>query len=259
MLRPLYPLGPQPKLEVIGGWYMGAPAAGRAAFSPLSLSPRLLPDPSDLSTLFQERTGASATTPSEVDGVVGTMLDKSGNGNHMVAPSDGARPILRNSGSLYWLEFPGTDDFLRVAFALDQPYERVMAFRQITWTSGDRLWDGATGNSGGIFQDTSSANLAAFAGSQVNLSNEALDTDQVLTERWNGASSRFAIDNNSYVEGDIGAADPEGLIIGAFGDQGSSFCNIRFYGGAVFAGADLTDANIADLRTYFAAKQGRVL
>lgn len=72
-------------------------------------------DPSDLTTVFQERTGASATTPSVADGVVGTILDKSGNGNHWVAPSDAARPLLKTSGGLYWLEFDGSDDGLGVS------------------------------------------------------------------------------------------------------------------------------------------------
>ena len=51
-------------------------------------------DPRDPSTLFQERTGASASTPAQVGDPVGTILDKSGNGNHATAPSDGARPTL---------------------------------------------------------------------------------------------------------------------------------------------------------------------
>lgn len=70
-------------------------------------------DISDLSSLFVERTGASASTPASVDGVVGTVLDLSGQGNHVTAPSDAARPILRESNGLYWLEGDGVDDRLR--------------------------------------------------------------------------------------------------------------------------------------------------
>jgi hypothetical protein len=50
-------------------------------------------DPSDLSTLYTEWEG-TLTTQSTVGGVVGTMLDKSGNDNHAQAPSDAARPLL---------------------------------------------------------------------------------------------------------------------------------------------------------------------
>jgi hypothetical protein len=50
-------------------------------------------DPSDLSTLYAQRTG-TLTTQSTVGSVVGTMLDKSGRNNHAAAPSDAARPLL---------------------------------------------------------------------------------------------------------------------------------------------------------------------
>ena len=46
--------------------------------------------------LYQERTGASATTPAAVDGdPVGSWLDQSDNGFHFTAPSDSARPTLK--------------------------------------------------------------------------------------------------------------------------------------------------------------------
>lgn len=73
-------------------------------------------DPSDLTTLFQERTGASATTASGVGDPVGTVLDKSGNSNHGIAPSDDARPVLqKDSAGHYYLAFDGTDDQLDMA------------------------------------------------------------------------------------------------------------------------------------------------
>lgn len=68
-------------------------------------------DPSDLSTMWKERTGASATTPAVVDDVVGTILSKDGSGTlYFTAPSDSARGILRNSGGLWWIELDGVDD-----------------------------------------------------------------------------------------------------------------------------------------------------
>lgn len=70
-------------------------------------------DPSDSSTLFQERTGASASTPAGVGDPVGTMLDKSGNGNHVTAVNDSARPTLSETGDgLRYLYFDGIDDTL---------------------------------------------------------------------------------------------------------------------------------------------------
>jgi hypothetical protein len=71
---------------------------GETAFDILSLfaggEQGALYDPSVLTSLFQERTGAAATTPSTVGEVVGTVLDLSGRGNHATAPSDAARLLL---------------------------------------------------------------------------------------------------------------------------------------------------------------------
>jgi len=90
-------------------------ALGSRAFHPRQLPGLIaLYDISDLSSLFVERTGASATTPAQVGGVVGTVRDLSGNGHHLTAPSDAARPILRTGSGFYWLESDGVDDYLRV-------------------------------------------------------------------------------------------------------------------------------------------------
>lgn len=65
-------------------------------------------DPSDLSSMYEGRTG---TTPVSIGGLVGQILDKSGNGNHAVAASNSSRATLRQaaSGHLY-LDFDGLDD-----------------------------------------------------------------------------------------------------------------------------------------------------
>ena len=62
-------------------------------------------DPSDLSTLFQEITGASATTPSLVGDPVGTVVNKGTLGGYFVAPFTSWRPTLRQSGGAYYLEY----------------------------------------------------------------------------------------------------------------------------------------------------------
>src|SRR3712207_4298621 len=84
-----------------------------AAFSPLSLfaggTQGAWYDPSDLSSMFQNSNG---TTAAAVDSPVGKINDKSGNGNHATQSTSAARPILRQSGSLYYLEFDGVDDWL---------------------------------------------------------------------------------------------------------------------------------------------------
>ena len=52
----------------------------------------------------QDRTGAAATIPAAVDQPVGSILNLGTLGGWWTAPSDTARPILRNAGSVWWLE-----------------------------------------------------------------------------------------------------------------------------------------------------------
>ena len=66
-------------------------------------------DPSDLATVWQD---AARTTPGAIDSPVGAIDDKTGNGNHMTQATAGSRPILRQNGSLFYLERDGTDDEL---------------------------------------------------------------------------------------------------------------------------------------------------
>lgn len=67
-------------------------------------------DPSDLLSMFQDDLGVTPVTAANQ--AVGMIRDKSGNGNHAVQATASSRPILRNSGALWWLSFDGVDDFL---------------------------------------------------------------------------------------------------------------------------------------------------
>lgn len=72
-------------------------------------------DPSDFSTMFQNVAG---TTPVTAAGQpVGKILDKSGNGFHMVAPADTTvRPtLMQDSAGKYYLDADGVDDKLSCA------------------------------------------------------------------------------------------------------------------------------------------------
>jgi hypothetical protein len=92
-------------------------SAGGAPFSPADLSPNIWIDPSDLSTVYQERTGTPPSTASAVGDVVGSILNKGSIGGYMRAPSDAARMILRQNGSgKYYLEADGSDDRYTVSW-----------------------------------------------------------------------------------------------------------------------------------------------
>lgn len=90
------------------------PLMGRAAaFSPLSLAPALWLK-SDAG-LFQERTGAAATTPASADGdPIGTRLDQSSSALHQTAVSNARRPTYKpaTANGLPVARFDGIDDYL---------------------------------------------------------------------------------------------------------------------------------------------------
>jgi len=77
--------------------------------------PKVWVDPSDLAMMFQERTGGSATTPVAVGQPIGSIKNKGSGGGWFIAVEDSRRPILRQTGALYWFETDGTDDFLELS------------------------------------------------------------------------------------------------------------------------------------------------
>lgn len=95
--------------------YMGG---GGIPFSAvLALSPELAFRPAEAGSCFQERTGASATTPSGVGDPVGTIRNWGTLGGYLTAPSDAARPRLQVESGKSYLSFDGIDDVLLNASA----------------------------------------------------------------------------------------------------------------------------------------------
>lgn len=73
-------------------------------------------DISDVSSLRQNTNGTTAVT---ADGdPVGYVTDLSGNGYHLIAVSDSARPVYRTDGVLHWLEVDGSADAMQSAASL---------------------------------------------------------------------------------------------------------------------------------------------
>ena len=106
-------------------------------------------DPSDLTTMFQDRAGTTLVT---ADGqTVGKILDKSGRGNHATAPNDSARPLYKTSGGLHWLQFDGVDDSLSTAAINLTSTDKLSVFSGVQKTSGAGFQTAlAVGGVGGV-------------------------------------------------------------------------------------------------------------
>lgn len=202
-------------------------------------------DPSDLTTMYQDSAGTIAAA---VNSPVGKIRDISGKGRHATQATAGARPILKSDGSgHYWLEFDGVDDAL--AFTLGAStalFDRVGGWRRLTAGGNVHVVSGgpALGFTGGYYM---------YAGATLGLGGSS-GVDTVVTERSNGASSRGALDNGSYTSGTNGAGG--GSSTYTLG--GTTPSDIRMYR-MVMRVAQFTDAEIALLRTWVGASQGRVL
>lgn len=176
--------------------------------------------------------------------------DASGNGRHLLQGTDGNRPAY--SGGI--ITFDGVDNYLRAnAFTLVQPEWVVLVFKQISWTSGDRIIDGNATNSGVVYQTGTTPTVNTFAGTTTpTISTFAIDSLSVLTASFNGASS-FLRDNLGTANvANAGANNMGGLVLGAAPD-GSSASNIAVYELAVLPIAP-TDEQQTSVISYLMSK-----
>jgi hypothetical protein len=209
-------------------------------------------DPSDMATLFQDSAGTTPITAA--DQPVGRINDQSGNGNDLTQASSSSRPILRNSGALWWLEFDGANDYLVASFTHNQPITRINAIQQVTWSTSDCPFDGVTGRTT-LSQYPNSPQLILFAGALGPSISPSLVTNIVTTEIFNGGSSKLAYNNGSYGTGNAGTQNPGGLTVAAINTGADYFADMLWFGGLTI-GRVLTDPEIAQARTYFGAKAG---
>lgn len=216
-------------------------------------------DPSDLSTMRQERTGASAITPVAVGEPVGTIRDKSANGYYFVAPSDAARPILRQAGALYYLEFrKANSSRLQLTAAamtsIAQPNFIGMTADMIENGAG-RFFDGGSGTVRHILAATGTTELYLHAGSWAGpFTTRTPGTPQAVTTLWDGANSYIRLDAGAEQAGSVGSYPLQGFYIG--GEyNGSNPSDMNLFSLVVNDG-DLTSGERDNLDAYLASKGG---
>ena len=228
-----------------------ARSSGSTPFTPASLSPTAWYDPSDLATVWQD---SARTTPASVNGVVGALDDKSGNGFHLLQATTAAKPILRQSGALYHLETDGVDDYMEATgVTLTQPNAIWIATNPLA-TSGHH-YDGVAA------RQALNGNLNFFAGAGNTATGNSLTIGAaaILGMQVDGAASYARKDsvNTAAISPTVGTSGLTNFRFAAFA-PGSNHYNGRF-AGIVLVDRLLTSPEMASLDTYLAAKQGRVL
>src|SRR5262245_42274278 len=260
ILNPLFEFKRKPpKREILRGG--GVLIASVANFNPASLfgagEQGVVYDLTDSTTVFQERTGAAATTPSGANGPIGTVKDLSPNNNYCIAPSDPARSTWRSAG---YAQADGTDDTMVSTFTFAQPFTRVCCWRLILRAGGfNCVMDGSlTGRGEAYIDGVGPFNFKMFNSSEFVVSNAILENvDYVTTERFSGGSSSGKINNGSYVLGSLGSAPAGGIRY--FAENGSGgFTQLRLYR-TVAINRILTDPEIASCVTWCGAAAGLIL
>jgi hypothetical protein len=238
-----------------------------AAFDPTTLfdsDTGYIFDLSDATTPFQEID--STTTPSGNGDPIGTLLDLSGNDNHIAAPDDGAisgtdtRPDYVNDGSVGYADFLShgpafSAEYMTAAFTLDQPLTLIVAVQIYTIGSNRSFVDGGSASSVLLRQSVIGPQIQLVAGSFLGSGQTfSYDENIIVTAIANGATSKIAVNTNDYTEGDAGANDAGGVTFGALAN-GSANIPMRLYR-AIGIGRVLTDDEITSARAWCAAPAG---
>jgi lysophospholipase L1-like esterase len=207
-------------------------------------------DPSDMTTLYQDRAGTTLVTA--VGQNVGKMLDKSGNGWHRVAATDGQRGILRQDGNgKYYIEhtvaantaLAGAISGWGASMAFGAVFQSASAANNhVLWTktpSSDFIGARQSGNTSA--PDSIASDVATMLnGVKLSPNTRA----QLFTDTG----------TNLLLEEDL-LCDVSGWADISIGGYGSGFAfGGSFYGALVYQPA--TPAEVALARTYLAGLAG---
>lgn len=210
-------------------------------------------EPWDLSTLWQD---AAGTIPVTANGdPVRVMLDKSGNGNHAVAPSSAARPVYRTDGLLHWLEFDGVDDELLITCPV-QSNSILSAAIKSNRVSNSFVF-------GSLNRSAKIGLFGSDAFFRLVTAGEAITIPQTLTDKYVLTGGRVS----GLAYGRMNRIESRGLTVSStlqtnWSTLGSANLTGQYFFGALY-GAVILDAYSTDkvdnIEFYLAAKAGITL
>ncbi len=157
-----------------------------------------------------------STITKDANELVSRLNDGLGSGNDLLQANAAKMPLYTESGIL----FNGTDEYLKAAFAYEQPEMIYLTIKQVTWTATRTLMDGASINTGKLQQTTSTPTLRLYAGAALTPNNDlAVNTWGIIKVLFDGANSFLQVDSNVPLSGNAGTSDMGGVT---FGDNGAA-------------------------------------
>lgn len=220
-------------------------------------------------TLFQERTGAAATTPCAVGDPVGTIKDISGNGWYATASTDAKRGILRqDAGGRPYIELDGVDDgYLIAGLTLTTSQYEWLAFNQTNGAKPFFLEHSANANLN-LGHFWYGASLAAWVMNRSGVAQNDSGNTQwanglaVSERQYVAAVGGSMVKNGAIVAPGIitGLAQAEATVTTQMNlfcrNQTSLFSEGRYYGGFLVDGAAPSASLIVEGRQILAARAG---
>lgn len=163
-------------------------------------------DYTDLSTIILD--GSNRVT---------TWNDKLGNGHNLAQTTPDNCPLYQATGVL----FDGNNDSLIASFTWDSPSIVYAVLQQITWTTDEYFWNGATSpaNLRRIVAQTTgglSPSITLYNGATINNTNLPIGSFGIIRAKFNGASSSLQVNATAAVAGNDGGLNAgNGISLGA--------------------------------------------
>ncbi len=146
---------------------------------------------------------------------ISAWKDKLGLGNDLLQAEATKFPLLTSEGIL----FDGNNDYLKGVFTFNQPAAIYIVLKQLIWTDGRIILDGAAAAAFLENHETSSPNVAINAGAYSSSSDKFTVNDwHIVRILFYGAYSWLIIDNETPIIENTGANNLGGLTLGALRD-----------------------------------------
>lgn len=186
----------------------------------------------------------------------GAVASASSTGEVWTLNSSGAKPcsIIKSASLL----FDGTDDYLATgAFARNVPSTTYIVFKQISWASGDTIFDGLTVNTLRLRQLTGSPIVEVYLGQTTD--GPAIGAYGIITAIKNGSSSLLQLNNaTADTTTNSDAANASGIVLGGQGTDFAANSNVQVKELIAFPAAHDAGQR-ATVRNYLAARHGIAL
>lgn len=190
--------------------------------------------------------------------LIGTIYDRSGNGNHLVQATATNKPSYETAelNTYAVARFDGVDNFITGALtAIAQPLTFIGVMKQNAWTAdGIPLSLGTAGGDAALWQRTTTPNLGMYAGTAYTPARTDMPTGSwgLINLVFNGASSEFTLDGIGSVAGNPGSAGANRVALGGF-SAASNLASCEWAEWFIYSGA-LADADQRSLEAYLAKR-----